>query len=145
MCPFCVALVAAWSARGYWLLSELLCCYARCCRSEGSCQWTCSAFVHTRSFWILSLKCLPSVTNRNAVVSGRYGHFKRRVTKIFHVIASAGMTHTYRFILFCHGVFVLVVHVRGGLSPTGTSLPFSRSWESLVMSSPGPLLLMHTD
>lgn len=24
----------AWSARGYWFLTELLCCYARCCRSE---------------------------------------------------------------------------------------------------------------
>lgn len=23
------------SARGYWLLLELLCCYARCCRLEG--------------------------------------------------------------------------------------------------------------
>lgn len=24
-----------WSARGYWFVSELLCCYARCCRAEG--------------------------------------------------------------------------------------------------------------
>lgn len=114
MCPFCLALLVAWSARGYWLLSELLCCYARCCRSEGLCQWTCRAFVHTRSFWKLSLKCLPSVMNRNAVISGRYGYFKRRVIKKFHVIASAGMTHTYRFILFCRGVFGLLVPVQGG-------------------------------
>jgi len=129
-------------ARGYWLVSELLSCYARCCRAEDS-EWTCSAFVHRKSLELTAQMCNPQT---NGMLSDVIPGGSLTVTWQHQSVGHASpLSISWAFFLaLCLAVCPGSGARWGGVFPQ-TALPYPRSWESSVMSSRSSLLWTHTD